>query len=163
MYDIDEWNDLEFEVSLDYGAVRHVCAPGSCPGYSLEESPGSLGGLEFLMGGEGTIPDLGPKRLNIFDEPIGKPIASILQIAAVKRPLMSVGRVCDEGHTVTFDAEKTVVRRSTGVERCRFVRTPGGLHIAGLKLKSPLVLSGWNEQWDFGPCEVFKTIIFVYW
>ena len=41
LYNIDDWNDLEFEVALDSGAVVHVCGPGDCPGYSLEESPGS--------------------------------------------------------------------------------------------------------------------------
>ena len=34
----EEWNDLEFEVALDPGAVIHVCSPSGCPGYVLEES-----------------------------------------------------------------------------------------------------------------------------
>ena len=90
------------------------------------------------MGDGGTIPNLGQKGFNIFDEPISKPIASIFQFAAVTRPLMSVGRVCDEGHNVTFDAEKAVVRSSTGDELCRFVRTPGCIYVARLKLKNPM-------------------------
>ena len=76
---IDDWDDLEFEVALDSGAFVHVCGPGDCPGYSLEESPGS--------------------RSNLFDEAISKPIARFFEIAAVSMPLMSVGRVCDEGTT----------------------------------------------------------------
>ena len=90
--------------------------------------------------GEGrTIPNLGQKRLNLFVESITKPIASVFQIAAVKRPLMSVGGVCDEVHNVTFDVEKAVVRSSTGDELRRFVRTAGGLCVAKLKLKNPMV------------------------
>ena len=50
LYNIDDWNDLEFDVALDSGAVVHVCGPGDCPGYSLDESLGSRRGQEFLMG-----------------------------------------------------------------------------------------------------------------
>ena len=73
------------------------------------------------MGDGGTIPNLGQKVLNLFDEGLGKPITSIFQIASVTRPLMSVGRVCDEGHNVTFDAEKAIVRSAANEELCRFV------------------------------------------
>ena len=111
----------------------------------------------------GTIPNLGQKRLNLFVESIGKPIASIFQIAAVTRPLMSVGRVCDAVHNVTFDAEKAVVLSSTCDEHCRFVTTPGGSYVAKLKLNNPMALPGRTEQWDSGPCAVLKIIIFVYW
>ena len=74
----------------------------------------------------------------MFDEGLGKTITSIFQIASVTRPLMSVGRVCDEGHNVTFDAEKAIVRSAANEELCRFVRTPGGLYVAKLKLKNPM-------------------------
>ena len=44
------------------------------------------------------------------------PIESVFKIAAVTRPLMSVGRICDEGHTVTFDDVVAVVRSKEGLE-----------------------------------------------
>ena len=53
--------DLEFEVALDSGSVVHVCAPADCPGYTLQESPGSRRGQEFLMGDGGAIPNFGQK------------------------------------------------------------------------------------------------------
>ena len=37
----DAWEDIEFKVVLDPGSLVHVCAPGDCPGYLLQESPGS--------------------------------------------------------------------------------------------------------------------------
>ena len=40
----DAWEDIEFEVALDSGSVVHVCAPDDCPGYILQESPGSKRG-----------------------------------------------------------------------------------------------------------------------
>ena len=137
----EDWNDLEFEVALDSGAVIHVCSPTDCPGYVLEESPGSKRGQAFLQGDGGTIPNLGQKSLNLCDSE-GNDVRSIFQIAAVTRPLMSVGRICDEGHEVLFNNVSAVVRDSGGTEICRFTRQPGGLYVAKMKLRSPLGFVG---------------------
>jgi hypothetical protein len=131
------WSDLEFEVALDSGAVIHVCAPNDCPGYALAESPGSRRGQEFLMGDGGTIPNLGQKSLNLLDESVGRDLSSVFQIAAVTRPLMSVGKICDEGHEVVFRADMAVVNDSHGSEICRFSRSRGGLYLAKMKLRAP--------------------------
>ena len=56
---------------------------------------------------------------------------------------MSVGKICDEGHTVTFDAVMAVVRSQDGEELCRFKRNDGGLYVASLKLRSP---AGFGRQ-----------------
>jgi len=133
----DTWSDLEFEVALDSGAVIHVCAPNDCPGYALAESPGSRRGQEFLMGDGGTIPNLGQKSLNLLDESVGRDLSSVFQIAAVTRPLMSVGKICDEGHEVIFRADMAVVNDSSGSEICRFTRSHGGLYLAKMKLRAP--------------------------
>ena len=130
------WNDIEFEVALDSGAVIHVCSPDDCPGYLLEESLGSKHKQMFQMGDGGEIPNLGQKSLNLCDHS-GHNVQSIFQIAAVTRPLMSVGRICDEGHEVTFSAAMAVVKDNSGAEICRFERQPGGLYVAKMKLKSP--------------------------
>ena len=134
----DAWADLEFEVARDSGAVVHVCAPADCPGYVLEESAGSRRGQQFLMGDGGEIPNLGQKSLNLSDSKGAKELTSIFQIAAVTRPLMSVGRICDEGHKILFDNTKAVVMNSSGAEVCKFERsTQGGLYVAKLKLRNP--------------------------
>ena len=133
----EAWSDIEFEVALDSGAVIHVCSPDDCPGYVLEESSGSKRGQKFLMGDGGEIPNLGQKSLNLCDHG-GNNVKSIFQIAAVTRPLMSVGRICDEGHEVTFNATVAVVKDKGGSEICRFERQPGGLYVAKMKLKNPM-------------------------
>jgi hypothetical protein len=134
------WKDLEFEVALDSGSVVHVCAPEDCPGYSCRDSPGSRRGQEFLMGDGGTIPNLGQSALKLSDG--DRDIQSVFQIAAVTRPLMSVGRICDEGHTVTFSSVMAVVKSKDGDELCRFHRKDGGLYVAKLKLRSPAGFGG---------------------
>ena len=133
----ETWEDREFEVALDSGFVVHVCAPTDCPRYLLQESPGSRRGQEFLMGDGGTISNLGQKQLNFADNVVGSDVQSIFQIAAVTRPLMSVGKICDEGHNITFDNVCAVVRSKEGQELCRFLREPcGGFYVAKLRLKS---------------------------
>ena len=131
----DSWSDLEFEVALDSGAVVHVCAPEDCPGYLLAESPGSKQGQRFLMGDGGTIANLGQKRLHLSDD--DRDLCSVFQIAAVTRPLMSVGKICDEGHNITFDATQAIVRDQSGAELCKFHCTRGGLYIAKMRLRNP--------------------------
>ena len=136
-----DWSDLEFEVALDSGAVVHVCSLDDTPGYMIEESRGSKRGQEFLMADGGTKPNLGQKTLNLMDG--DRELKAIFQIAGVTRPLMSVGRICDEGHEVTFNSEVAVVKTKEGSEICRFHRLPGGLYVAKMKLRSP---AGFTRQ-----------------
>ena len=51
---------------------------------------------------------------------------------------MSVGRICDEGHEVAFNAIMAVVKDKKGSEICRFERQPGGVYVAKMKLKNPM-------------------------
>ena len=134
----DQWEDIEFEVALDSGSVVHVCGPSDCPGYLLQESPGSRRGQKFLMGDGGEIPNMGQKQLNLSDPSAESDLCSVFQIAAVTRPLMSVGRICDEGHEITFNNVCAIVKSKDGDEICRFHReATGGLYVAKLRLRSP--------------------------
>ena len=95
------------------------------------------------MGDGGTIPNLGQSQLNLTDDGSNSDLQSVLQIAAVTRPLMSVGRICDEGHSVTFSAVMAVVHAKDGTELCKFQRNAGGLYVAKLRLRSP---AGFGRQ-----------------
>ena len=95
-----------------------------------------------MMGDGGTIPNLGQSQLNLTDEVTQRDLQSVFQVAAVARPLMSVGRICDEGHSVTFNDVMAVVHQKDGSELARFHRTNGGLYVAKLQLRSPLGFGG---------------------
>ena len=86
------------------------------------------------MGDGGTIANLGQKSLNRSDD--GNGLWSVFQIAAVTRPLMSVGKICDEGHNITFDAIQAVIRDKSGAELCEFHRPLGGLYVAKMNLRN---------------------------
>ena len=55
---------------------------------------------------------------------------------------MSVGRICDQGHSVTFSSVMAVVNASDGTELCKFERQNGGLYVAKLKLRNPAGFGG---------------------
>ena len=95
------------------------------------------------MGDGGTIPNLGQSQLNLSDS--DKDIESVFQIAAVTRPLMSVGRICDEGHSIAFNAVMAVVHGKDGAELCRFQRNGSGLYVAKLKFRIPAGFV-WQEE-----------------
>ena len=133
----EEWPEIEFEVTLDSGSVVHVCSNEDTLGYLLEPSPGSKINQQFMMGDGGTIPNQGQKQLRLGSLEQNSDIKSIFQIAAVTRPLMSVGKICDEGLEVAFNAKSATVRDKAGREICRFDRDPSGLYVAKLKLRAP--------------------------
>ena len=67
----------------------------------------------------------------------GNKMKSCFQIANITRPLMSVGKICDQGCSVVFDSDKAIVRDAKGKEVCRFTRTNGGLYVCKMHLKAP--------------------------
>ena len=64
-------------------------------------------------------------------------IASVFQIAQVTRPLMSVGRICDEGFDVLFTGDSADVRDKSGKSVVSSKRHDGGLYLAKMMLKQP--------------------------
>ena len=112
-----EWQDVKFEVALDSGSIVNVCHPDDCPGYVIQESVGSKRGQNFIVGDGGKLANLGEWNLNLEapkDDNNSSKVSAIFQVAKVTRPLMSVGRMCDEGHTVTFDTDKAIVKNPAG-------------------------------------------------
>ena len=140
------WTDVEFEVALDSGAQDHVCDEDDCPGYLTETSPGSSRGQCIAVGDGGRLENMGQRNLNLQPMKDAKvPLRSCFQIARVTRPLMSVGKICDNGMRVVFDDDKAVVsEKASGMELCVFERKPGGLYICKFRLKSPE--SGFTRQ-----------------
>ena len=130
-----KWSDVEFEVALDSGSVVHIAAEGDTPCYLLDDSAKAKPCEEFIVGDGGTMRNLGQKTLNLSSELAS--FSSVFQIAAVHRPLMSVGKICDNNNEVLFTHDRAIVRGCDGKELCTFHRQPGGLYVAKLKLTSP--------------------------
>ena len=133
---LQDWVDTEIELTLDSGCCEHVIDIGEISGYAnyITESLGSRRGQNFIVGNGEKVSNDGQCLLNLEQD--GLPLQSTFQIAGITRPLMSVGRVCDQGLRCQFDDKEALVLDKSGGVVCRFVRQ-GGLYVAKLKLKSP--------------------------
>ena len=133
---LQDWIDSEIELTLDSGCCEHVIDIGEIRGYVnyVTESSGSKRGQNFIVGNGAKVSNDGQCLLNLEQD--GLAIQSTFQIAGITRPLMSVGRVCDQGLRCNFDDKEALVLDKSGSVVCRFERR-GGLYVARLKLKSP--------------------------
>ena len=129
MYDDDghvlpmqNWVDTEIELTLDSGCCEHVMDVSDAAGYEAHvvESSGSRRGQHFVVGNGQRVPNEGQLHLNM--EYQGIPLRSVFQIAEVTRPLMSVGRVCDQGFKCTFDDKEALIIGQNNNVVCRFER-----------------------------------------
>ena len=137
--------EIPFPVVLDSGAADHVSDNVDAPGYVVEPSPGSRAGRGFIAANGAKIPNRGQMKLALKTED-GKPIESVFQVCETSRPLWSVGKICDNGCTVVFDAAKAeVIRKSDGRSLCTFQRS-GGLYVANLNLTNPKRPSSFTRQ-----------------
>ena len=90
-----------------------------------------------IVGDGGKISNDGHAHLNLqtMDASLNT-LASTFQVAAASRPLMSVGKLCDNGLDIVFKKDKAIVRAPDGATVCTFERQEGGLYVAKLRLKS---------------------------
>ena len=133
-----------FEVALDSGAGEHVADNKDAPSYLVQESAGSRAGQNFIAANNHRIPNRGQMTLALQCEKYGgkkgREIKTTFQVAAVSRPLWSVGRICDEGFEVKLLKDEAQVLKKDGTVVCRFKRQ-GGLYIAKMSLRNPLYKS----------------------
>ena len=138
---MDTWVDSEIEITLDSGCCEHVLDISDAPGYSafITESSGSRRHQNFIVGNGEKVPNEGEISLNMESsgaKNVMNSIRSTFQIAEVTRPLMSVGRVCDQGLQCLFTKVDARVTDLEGGLVCLFHRV-GGLYVANMKLKAP--------------------------
>ena len=136
--EIPEYMDVD--VAVDSGAGDNVLAAVDVPGHKVQESPGSIRGQQFKGAGGHVMANEGQMVLEMLapleDGQHGE-VDVCWQVAEVRRPLLSVSKICDKAqHTVTFDAKRAVVRDAKGRIVCIFMRK-GNLYIGRMKVKNP--------------------------
>ena len=68
-----------------------------------------------------------------------------MQVTHVRKPLMSVSRVCDQGHEVIFRRDGGVIRHITTGQETSFVRRDG-VYRMSLKMMKPCQPFGRQEK-----------------
>jgi hypothetical protein len=128
-------------ITADSGAGNHIINKLDIGGYQkhVEPSPASRAGKGFVAANDHRIPNEGQVALRFQGEDAGdEMINSVFQVAEVNRPLMSIGRICDQGHKVMFDSDRAeVICKKTNKVVMVFKRKNGGLYTADLVLRAP--------------------------
>ena len=97
-----ELNSYEYlEATVDSGAAVSVMPVGTCEGYKVVPSKASLQGVHYRAAGGHRIPDLGTRTITAGHEGGGEARLAC-SVAEVKKMLISVAKIIDKGHRVSF-------------------------------------------------------------
>ena len=108
-----EWRKIS--TAVDSGAIESVIDAEAVPGYEVRETPASKAGVTYVSATGEDIPNLGEVILPFLTNERTKR-AMKMQAAEVTRPLASVKRICEAGHTVVFDEGCSFIYNKTSGE-----------------------------------------------
>ena len=88
-------------VTADSGAADHVAPISTADHLEVKETTASRQGVKYVAANGQKIANLGQRKIQgVTDE--GTPLGMTWQVADVKKPLASVGRMCDAGNVAVF-------------------------------------------------------------
>ena len=88
-------------LTIDSGASENVIGQDAVPGCPTRPSVGSRAGVTYVAANSTQMPNRGEKRVNVRTKE-GCCCELKMQVTDVRKPLMSVSKICDAGHRVTF-------------------------------------------------------------
>ena len=91
-------------VTADSGAVDHVAPKSTAAHIPIKETAASRQGGHYIAANGSKISNMGAKRIRGYTKE-RTPLDMTWQIAEVKRPLASIGKICDAGNTAIFTAK----------------------------------------------------------
>ena len=112
------------DVTVDSGATDSVMDKSKVPSCPVRPSEGSRKGVKYVAAAGKVIPNEGEKRLRVITEE-GHGCNLKMQITAVNKALLSVSKVCDAGHEVTFTSEGGKIRHIGSGQVTNFQRKDG--------------------------------------
>ena len=88
-------------VTADSGAADHVAPKNEASHLKIQDTEASRQGVKYVAANGQKIANVGQKTIQgVTDE--GMPLGMTWQIAEVKKPLASIGRMCDAGNVAVF-------------------------------------------------------------
>ena len=109
---------------MDSGAIHSVASPSVGKGTPVQESHGSINGLQYHTADGTRIPNLGQKTLEVVTEG-GQRMNQTFQMAEVTRPLSSVGEIADKGNAIVFGRRGGFIHNLATGHRLSFSREQG--------------------------------------
>ena len=107
------------ELTIDSGAGENVMPEYMAPQTPVQQSKEA--GVVYTAANGETMPNRGCKRVKVTTQE-GQLRTMNMQVTDVNRALMSVAKICDAGHTVTFSTDGGVIRNNASGEETRFRR-----------------------------------------
>ena len=91
--------------AIDSGCVDHVFPPEVLPDIATEPSPMSKASKGYLSATSEPIPNMGQKRLKLKTRE-GHKRSMVIQVASVRKPLISTAKLNEAGNDVNLHSEK---------------------------------------------------------
>ena len=88
-------------ITADSGAVDHVAPRSTAAHIPIRETAASRQGVHYVAANGSKISNMGAKKIRGYTKE-RTPLDMTWQIAEVKRPLASIGKICDAGNTAIF-------------------------------------------------------------
>ena len=107
------------ELTIDSGAGENVMPEYMAPCTPVQKSKEA--GVMYTAANGETMPNRGCKRVKVTTQE-GQLRTMNMQVTDVNRALMSVAKICDAGHTVTFTTDGGVIRNNASGEETKFRR-----------------------------------------
>ena len=109
----------QMELTIDSGAGENVMPEYMAPGTPVQQS--TEAGVMYTAANGDTMPNKGCKRVKVTTRE-GQLRTMNMQVTDVNRALMSVAKICDAGHTVTFTTDGGVIKNTRSGEETKFRR-----------------------------------------
>merc|ERR1711873_117261 len=89
------------KVTADSGAVDHVAPKSTGKKFKTRDTEASKRGMHYIAANGTKIMNQGEKTISgVTEEDV--PLNMTWQVAEVKKPLASIGRICDAGNVAMF-------------------------------------------------------------
>ena len=119
-----EWEEIDFAV--DSGASETVVAEHMVVNALTKPSAASVRGVSYEVANGETIPNLGEKHIMCVSHEEGLRKTITAQVCDVSKPLLSVHKLVQAGHTVVFSPQASYIQ-SADTQDTLWLRENGGM------------------------------------
>jgi len=113
--------DVDLWITIDSGASENVISENMAPQFEVKPSQGSRDGVRYGAANGETMANKGEKDGKVSTGEGHKCLLK-MQAADVKKPFMSVGRICDAGHRLVFPSSGGTIEHDVTGQTTKFNR-----------------------------------------
>lgn len=119
-------------LTMDSGAAETVTNLYEAPEYDVVAPRAQERNAQYILPSGELIPNRGEKHVKVRTKEGAKCLIR-MQVTDVRKSLMSVGKVCDEGHRVIFEQQGGYIEHLASGEKTKFARK-GGVYVLDVEL-----------------------------